>query len=71
MDAVVLLPVLLDADVGQVDVHVVHLGGGVVVADGAEAAEAVPEQIRLQGAEGGHLKKEIKKAMLIYFIDHT
>ena len=61
VDVVVLLAVLLDGDVGQVDVHVVHLADGVVVLDGAKPAEAVLEQVGLQRAEGGHqnVKPEI------------
>lgn len=47
VDRVVLVTVLLDGHVGQVDVHVVHLVDGVVVFDGAKAAEAVLEQIGL------------------------
>lgn len=47
MDVVVLVAVLLDGDVGQVDVHVVHLAHGVVVLDRAEPPEAVFVQVDL------------------------
>lgn len=47
VNVVVLLAVLLDGDVGQVDVHVVHLAHGVVVLHGAKAAEAVLVQVDL------------------------
>ena len=47
MDVVVLVAVLLDGDVGQVDVHVVHLAHGVVVLDRAEPTETVLVQVDL------------------------
>jgi hypothetical protein len=40
--------VLLDGDVGQVDVHVVHLAGRVVVLHGAEPTEAVLVKVALK-----------------------
>ena len=48
VDVVVLLAVLLDGDVGQMDVHVVHLADRVVVLDGAEPTEAVLVQVDLK-----------------------
>jgi hypothetical protein len=48
VDVVVLVPVLLDGDVGQVDVHVVHLAGRVVVLHGAEPTEAVLVKVALK-----------------------
>jgi hypothetical protein len=57
VDAVVLFSVLLDGDVGQVDVHVVHLAHRVVVLDGAEPAEAVLVQVHLPDhwGQGGRI----------------
>ena len=41
MYVVVFIAMLLDGDVGQVDVHVVHLTHGVVVLNRTESPEAV------------------------------
>ena len=56
MNVVVLLPVLLNRHVGQVHIHVVHFGDGVIILHSAEATEAVLEEVGFQGPEGGDLK---------------
>ena len=55
-------PVLLHAHVGQVHVHVVQLLDAGVVLDGAETAKAQPEQVRLEGSEGGdeHVQSQVE-----------
>ena len=47
MYVVVFIAMLLDGDVGQVDVHVVHLTHGVVVLNRTEPPEAVLVQVNL------------------------
>ena len=61
MNVVVLLAVLLDGDVGQMDVHVVHLADRVVVLDGAEPTEAVLVQVDLDAGLLSFKRAEVEK----------
>ena len=70
MNVVVLLAVLLDGDVGQVDVHVVHLTHGVIVLDGAEPTEAVLVQVDLDAGLLRLKRAEVEKYIGI-LINHV